>query len=79
MFTEFSASSNQNSSSVCSGCSVSILPAIIAAFMPPIDVPPAISIFILLFASALKTPHPNAPDPHLEVEEHFQFYFHIRS
>jgi hypothetical protein len=31
------------------------------AFTPPIDVPATMSIFILLFARALKIPHPNAP------------------
>jgi len=38
-----------------------LLPAIIAAFMPPIDVPAIISSFMLLFASALNTPQPKAP------------------
>jgi hypothetical protein len=38
-----------------------LLPAIIAAFIPPIDVPAIISTFILLLASALNTPQPNAP------------------
>jgi hypothetical protein len=33
----------------------------IAAFSPPIDVPAIMSIFILFFASALKTPQPKAP------------------
>jgi hypothetical protein len=32
-----------------------------AAFTPPIDVPAIISIFILLFTNALKTPQPKAP------------------
>ena len=36
--------------------------ALIAALMPLIDVPATISIFILLFVRALKTPHPNAPN-----------------
>jgi hypothetical protein len=34
---------------------------IIAAFMLPIDIPYTISISVLLFARALKTPHPKAP------------------
>jgi hypothetical protein len=38
----------------------SLAPAIIEAFNPPIEVPAIISIFILLFARALNTPHPKA-------------------
>lgn len=60
----FSASSSQNCSRDSSGRSL-LLPAIIAALTPPIDVPATMSIFCnLLSANALKTPHPNAPsDP----------------
>jgi hypothetical protein len=47
-----SASSNQYCSNCFSGCSFALLPAIIEAFSPPIDVPAMISILILLFASA---------------------------
>jgi hypothetical protein len=39
----------------------SLLPTIIEAFSPRIDVPATMSIFILLFASALNTPQPKAP------------------
>src|SRR6185437_1229464 len=59
---EFSANSNQNCSNAFSGGLSSGLPAIIAAFTPPIDVPATISNFRLLSASALNTPHPKAPD-----------------
>ena len=68
-----SASSNQYCSSVFSGWS-SLLPAMIAAFSPPIEVPAIISILILLFASALKTPQPKALENlHLEVLTHSQW------
>jgi len=47
----------------------------IAAFSPPIEVPAIISILILLFASALKTPQPKALENlHLEVLTHSQWY-----
>ena len=59
-FIEFSRISNQNSSSAFSGFSF-LLPAIIAALTPPIEVPAIISNLILLFASALYTPQPKAP------------------
>ena len=51
--TKLSESSSQNRSNASSGCFLSLLPAIIAAFMPPIDVPAIISNLILLFAIAL--------------------------
>lgn len=51
-----SASSNQYCSNAFSGWYPPLLPAIIEAFSAPIDVPAIMSIFILLFASALKTP-----------------------
>jgi hypothetical protein len=67
-----SACSNQYCSNSFSGRSSPLLPAIIEAFSPPIDVPATMSILILLFASALRTPHPkNLP---LEVSEHSQWY-----
>jgi hypothetical protein len=47
--TEFSAISNQNCSSASSGWSSSLLPAIRAAFTPPIEVPARILSFILFF------------------------------
>ena len=56
-----SASSNQNCSKAFSGESFSLLPAIIEAFSPPIEVPATISIVILLLAMALKTAHEKAP------------------
>jgi len=56
-----SASSNQNCSKAFSGWSFSLLPAIIEAFTPPIEVPAIISNLILLLASTLKTPHAKAP------------------
>jgi hypothetical protein len=48
----FSPTSNQNSSSAFSGSSF-LLPDIIAALTPPIEVPAGISNLILLFANAL--------------------------
>lgn len=49
---EFSPISNQNSSIAFSGFSF-LLPAIMAALTPPIEVPAIISNLILFFASAL--------------------------
>src|SRR5215218_3980182 len=64
MSIKLSDISSQNCSSIRSGCFSSLLPATIAAFMPPIEVPAIMSIFILLFASPLTTPQPKAPsDP----------------
>jgi hypothetical protein len=60
-FTEFSANSSQNCSSANSGRSSSLLPAIKAAFTPPIEVPARIWSFILFFRRALNTPQPKAP------------------
>ena len=56
-----SASSNQNCSKAFSGWSFSLLPAIIEAFSPPIEVPCNYINFYILLARALKTPHPKAP------------------
>ena len=43
-----------------------------AAFNPPIDVPATMSIFILLFANALKTPQPKAPKDQDQIEQEEQ-------
>jgi response regulator RpfG family c-di-GMP phosphodiesterase len=53
--TKLSDNSNQNCFNICSGCFSSLLPAMIAAFIPPIDVPATISVCMLLFASDLNT------------------------
>jgi hypothetical protein len=72
-FALLSLNSNQYCSNAFSGGTSPLLPAIIDAFSPPIDVPAIMSIFILLFASALKTPQPKAPkNLHLEVSTHSQ-------
>lgn len=52
IFIEFSPISNQNSSIAFSGFSF-LLPAIMTALTPPIEVPAIISNLILFFASAL--------------------------
>ncbi len=50
-------------------------PAIIEAFTQPIAVPATMSIFILFFTRALKTPYAKVHrDPSFEVLEHFQFH-----